>query len=197
MSVTAFDIIAGLIVLVSGLTGFVRGAVREMLTVAAFLLAAAIAVFGLRFSGPLFRGLMDPDWLANTLAVLCVFTVLYLLLRLVGGMATRELHSYQTLGLIDRLIGVGFGLLRAFVILGLFNLMLMAAMMGRPAPAWAANARLFPVSQAAAHVVRIFAPKGSQLAGAVTRAAGKAVSEGSRDNENRRGSVEELIQKTP
>jgi len=193
--VTLFDFIAWLLLIVSGLTGFVRGAVREMITVAAFLLAAALALFGLRYSGPLFRKMLDPDWLATAIAVLLIFAVIYLLLRLAGALITKRLHDHQTLGLADRTIGLGFGLVRAFIILGVFNLLFTAALMGGPAPPWTNESKLFPVSAASARVLRIFAPKGSQLAGVISRAAGRAVSDGARDDESRSGSVDDLLQK--
>ena len=129
---TLFDFLAWMILIVSGLTGFVRGAVREMITVGAFLAAAALALFGLKYSAPMFRKMLDPDWLATTLAVLVVFALIYLLLRLLGMLITRRLHEHQTLGIVDRSIGLGFGLIRAFIVLGAFNLLFTAALMGEP-----------------------------------------------------------------
>lgn len=197
---TIFDFLALLILLVSGLTGFVRGAVREMITVAAFLAAATLALLGLRYSGPWFRRLLDPDWFGTAAAVVVVFVVIYLLLRLLGAMLTRRLHDHRTLGLADRTVGLGFGLIRAFVILGVFYLLFTAALMGGPQPAWAERSKLLPLSAASARVLRIFAPKGSQLAGAISRAAGKAVGAGTeagtRDDESHSGSVDDLLQNT-
>lgn len=195
-----FDVIAGLILIVSGATGFVRGAVREMVTVIAFVVAAALALIALRYSGPLFRKMMDPDWLATTAAVIVVFVLVYLVLRLIGALMTKSLHDSQALGLADRVVGLGFGLIRAFVILGVFNLLFTAALMGGPAPAWVEKSKIFPISTASARVLRVFAPKGSELAGAISRAAEKAVSAGNndaaRDDESQGGSVSNLLQST-
>jgi membrane protein required for colicin V production len=188
--VTLFDFIAWLILIVSGLTGFVRGAVREMITVTAFLLAAALALFGLKYTAPVFRRMLDPDWLATSAAVLLSFGVVYLLLRLLGSLITRRLHENQALGLADRGVGLGFGLIRAFLVLGVFNLLFTAALMGEPAPKWTTKSKLFPMSAASARVLRIFAPRGSDIAGAITRAAGRAVEAGARDNENGSGTVD-------
>lgn len=195
-----FDVIAGLILIVSGATGFVRGAVREMVTVIAFAAAAALALIGLRYSGPLFRRMMDPDWLATTVAVIVVFVLVYLVLRLIGAAMTKSLHGSQALGLADRVIGLGFGLIRALVILGVFHMLFTAALMGGPAPAWTEKSKIYPISAASARVLRVFAPKGSQLAGAISRAAEKAVIAGTndtaRDDESQGGTVSNLLQST-
>ena len=50
---TLFDFIAILILAVSGIVGFVRGATREVMTVLAFILAVLISIFALRFTGPI------------------------------------------------------------------------------------------------------------------------------------------------
>ncbi|WP_197425311.1 CvpA family protein, partial [Caulobacter sp. CCH5-E12] len=85
---TPFDIIAGLLLLVSGVTGWVRGASRELTSALSFIFAAAIALFGLRVTGPLFRSMMDPDWAATATAVLVVFVIVFLIVRLIGGRIT-------------------------------------------------------------------------------------------------------------
>ena len=49
---TLFDLIALSVILVSAGIGFVRGAVREVMTILAFVLAALIAAYGLKLTGP-------------------------------------------------------------------------------------------------------------------------------------------------
>ena len=74
---TPFDIIAGLLLITSSSIGFARGASRELTSALSFIFAAAIALFGLRMSGPIFRDLMDPDWAATACALLLVFVVAF------------------------------------------------------------------------------------------------------------------------
>ncbi len=68
---TPFDIIAGLLLITSGSIGFARGASRELTSALSFIFAAAISLFSLRISGPLFRDLMDPDWPATPAPAVC------------------------------------------------------------------------------------------------------------------------------
>ena len=174
---TPFDIIAGLLLLVSGVTGWVRGASRELTSALSFIFAAAIALFGLRVSGPVFRSLMDPDWAATAAAILVVFVVFFLIFRLIGGRLTASLHETSA-GTLDRAVGAVFGLIRATVILGVFNLLLHLATPPDRMPHWVEDSMFYPLSEASGAVLKVFAPKGKALAGKLAPAIKDAVHDG-------------------
>ena len=54
-----FDIIVLAILLTSAAVGFFSGATREMVRALSFVLAAVIAVFGLRWTAPIGRSLIE------------------------------------------------------------------------------------------------------------------------------------------
>ncbi|WP_395443391.1 CvpA family protein [Caulobacter sp. UC70_42] len=174
---TPFDIIAGLLLLVSGVTGWVRGASRELTSALSFIIAAAISLFGLRVSGPIFRSLMDPDWAATAAAIVVVFVVFFLIIRLIGGQLTASLHETSA-GTLDRAVGATFGVIRAVVILGVFNLLLHLATPPDRMPHWVQDSMFYPLSQASGTVLKVFAPKGKALAGKLAPAIKEAVHEG-------------------
>jgi membrane protein required for colicin V production len=204
--VTPFDIIAGLLLLVSGVTGWIRGASRELTSALSFIFAAAIALFGLRISGPVFRKLMDPDWAATGAAVLVVFVVFFLIFRLIGGRLTASLQQ-SSAGMLDRAIGATFGAIRACVILGVFNLLLHLATPPDRMPHWVEDSLFYPLSEASGEVLKVFAPKGKALAGKLAPAIKDAVHEGG-DNtsgekssgkgydENQRRQLDDLVEKS-
>lgn len=203
---TPFDIIAGLLLLVSGVTGWIRGASRELTSALSFILAAAIALFGLRVSGPIFRKLMDPDWAATGAAVLVVFVVFFLIFRLVGGRITARLQD-SSAGTLDRAVGATFGVIRACVILGVFNLLLHLATPPDRMPHWVEDSLFYPLSEASGEVLKVFAPKGKALAGKLAPAIKDAVHEGG-DNtsgekssdkgydEDQRRKLDDLVEKS-
>lgn len=178
---TLFDFIAVLILLVSAVVGFVRGATREVMTVLAFILAVLISILSLRFTGPIFRKAINPDWLGTALAILVVFAVAYILVRLFGAKLTQGLQQTEVLGTLDRVVGVGFGLVRALVLLGVFNLVFSVATPAERTPGWIRNAALYPLSSFAAKALLALAPQGSAVAGKVAPALEKAVKEGAKD----------------
>lgn len=177
---TPFDIIAGLLLLVSGVTGWVRGASRELTSALSFIFAAAIALFGLRISGPVFRSLMDPDWAATASAILVVFVVFFLIFRLIGGRLTASLQD-SSAGTLDRVVGAVFGLIRATVVLGVFNLLLHLATPPDRMPHWVRTSIFYPLSEASGEVLKVFAPKGKALAGKLAPAIENAVRGGAED----------------
>ncbi|HEX8232685.1 MAG TPA: CvpA family protein [Caulobacteraceae bacterium] len=201
---TPFDVIALLILGVSALVGFLRGAVRELVTVVAFILAVLIALFSLRFSGPIFRASISPDWAANGLAILAVFAAAYILIRVAGGALTRGIHNTRALGMADRIVGVGFGLIRAFVVFGVFNLAFNAATPPERVPRWITGAVLYPLSSFSARALAALAPQGSAMAGKVAPVLENAVKEGSADRpksskgngygENQRDRMDALVE---
>jgi membrane protein required for colicin V production len=202
--VTAFDVVALLILLVSGAIGFARGGAREVVTVLAFVLAVIIALLGLRLLGPLARGVIHPSLLANAATVLVVFVFSYALLWMAGRALTRQIRQAEALSGLDRAVGVGFGLVRALALLGVFYLLFNVATPPERAPHWIKSAALYPLSGAAGHVLMALAPQGEAMAGKVAPALAKAVkdddapspSEGPGYDEQSRKSVDDLVERT-
>jgi membrane protein required for colicin V production len=171
-----FDLAAGLVLIVSALVGWIRGASREVATVAAIIIAAIMALAALRFTGGIARHAIHTPWLANIAAILIVFVAVYIVLRVMAGALTRRIHQTRGLGGVDRAVGAGFGVARALVILGLANLTLTAITPPDRMPTWIKGAMLYPVSTYSADALKAFAPHGADLAKRVAPVVGKAIS---------------------
>jgi membrane protein required for colicin V production len=177
-----FDLAAGLLLLVSVLVGWFRGGAREVATVAALVVAAVVALYALRFSGPVARHAIQTPWLANIAAILIVFAAAYILLRVAASALSRGLHRTRGLGEADHIAGAGFGLARALVVLGLVNLTLTAVTPPERMPEWISGAMLYPLSTASARALKAFAPQGARLAHEVAPVVGHAVAGADTDN---------------
>jgi membrane protein required for colicin V production len=173
--VTQFDLIAIAILGVSGLIGFARGALRELITIFAFILAVAIALLVLRFTGPLARHWLHPAWVGNVAALLAGFLVSYIAIRILGAGLTRSIHEVGVLGGIDRVAGLGIGLIRGFVILGVFQLVFSAATPRERMPQWISHAMLYPAAGESAKALKALEPEGLALAGKLAPTLKEAV----------------------
>jgi len=208
---TLFDYIAGALLLISGLMGYARGATREVTTVIAFVLAAIVTVFGLRFTGPIARHAIHTAWIANTVAILALFIVVYVILRLIGGALTRSVRGTVGLSSLDRILGFAIGLVRALVIMGAFSLLMGAATPPERMPGWITKAKLYPLASAAGDALRTFAPQGLKVAhtlepameDAVTNAAAPTADTTTRAPTRHRGytdaqrkALDELVEKS-
>jgi membrane protein required for colicin V production len=180
-----FDLGAGLVLIVSVLVGWIRGATREVTTVAALVIAAIVAVFALRVSGPIARHAIHTPWLANIAAILLVFAAVYILLRVMAGALTRRIHQTSGLGGVDRAVGAGFGAARALVVLGLAGLTISAIVPQDRMPTWISGSLLYPVCAASGQALKAFAPQGARLARQVYPVVGNAI--GSADDSNQAG----------
>jgi membrane protein required for colicin V production len=176
-----FDLAAGLVLIVSAAVGWIRGATREVTTVAALVAAAVVAMLALRFTAPLARGAIHTPWLANIAAILIVFTAVYIVLRVAAGAMTRGIHRTRGLSEVDRAVGAGFGVARALVVLGLAYLTINAVTPPERMPVWIKGAVLYPLSEISGRALRSFAPQGSKLAREVEPIVGHALS-GAEDN---------------
>jgi membrane protein required for colicin V production len=179
---TLFDVVAGLVLLASGLIAFIRGATREVTTVLAFIAAVFVAVFGLRFTGPIARHAIHTAWIANSVAVLVLFVAAYILFRVIGGALTQKVRQTALSGL-DRLLGLGIGLVRGAVIVGAFTLLINAATPPERMPAWISKAKLYPVASGAASLLRAVAPEGLRMAHTVEPSVRDAVKAGTSDSD--------------
>lgn len=202
-----FDIIVFGILLISAAVGWARGATREMVAVLSFAIAALAAVYGLRFSGPLVRTVVNPDWLGTVVAIVGVFLILYIGLRVLGSGFASRIQEHGVLGILDRSVGVGFGLIRALVVLGAFNLVLHAVTPPERTPKWLEGTTTFPLTEVAGRMLKAAAPKGLDLAGKLQPALADAVDEGStnapRDtgevqgyDPRERGGLDDLVEKS-
>lgn len=159
---TAFDIVALLVLLVSGLIGYARGAVREVVTLVAFGAAAFAALAVLRPASALAHHVVHPDWAAAATALLVVFVLVYVGVRVGGGWLARQLHAMK-LGPFDRAVGAGFGVVRALVALGLAFLTVQALSQAVPPPRWIVGAASWPLARASGRELAALAPKGAAV----------------------------------
>ncbi|HEY3799933.1 MAG TPA: CvpA family protein [Caulobacteraceae bacterium] len=169
-----FDLGAGLVLIVSAIIGWFRGGSREVLGVAALVLAAVAGFAALRLTGPIARAAIHTAWIANLAAIAIVFAAVFVLLRAIAAAITRGIRQ-TALGPIDHAVGAGFGLARAFTVLGLATWALTAITPPERMPKWITGAFLYPLTSASADALKAFAPKGVALARQLAPAVGHAI----------------------
>lgn len=175
---TGYDLFATVVILASAAAGWIRGGLRELVTLAAFAVAAIISLLALPLSAPLGRGLVDPDWAGSIAAAIGVFLLVYFGIRITGTIVSRRLRDHKQLSGVDRFFGVGVGAVRALVLLGAIHLVTYAAAAPNPAPGWLRDAALFPLSHASARAIQTVLPTVGRGADALSPVIGSSVRDG-------------------
>lgn len=131
------DLVVIGILLVSACVAFLRGFVREVLTIGSLMgAAAATYLFGPQLKPMVAGWLIDPatpdkqlfnivpyEMLVPVVAFALVFCVTIMLLTLATHLLSRGVHAVG-LGPVDRSLGVVFGLIRGVMVIGLMSLVL-------------------------------------------------------------------------
>lgn len=185
--VTQLDVIVLALLAVSAAVGFARGAVREIFALVALVAAAGLAVFGLPVFGPMVRDVIHPPWLGTAAALVLVFAVAFIALRLIGAGVARQVQSTQMLGFLDRSLGLLIGLGRGLIVLGALYLMFNAATPQDLRPKWITGAQTWPVARNMGRLIEQLTPQGLDLAGRMKPAVDRAVRDGSGDRSTTEG----------
>lgn len=178
---TQFDFLVLALLGISAAVGFFRGAVREIAALVALVVAAGLAIFGLPVFGPMVREAVRPGWLGTAAALVLVFAIAFIALRLIGAGIARQVQSGQMLGFLDRSLGLLIGLGRGLIVLGALFLMFNAATPEDLRPKWITEARTWPIASNMGRLIQGLAPRGLDLADRLKPGFDRAVREGSGD----------------
>ena len=195
---TVFDLIALLILAASAALGYVRGGAREIVTVIAFIIAVLLAAVSLRITGPIARHVIHIGFLANSVAVLVVFAIVYGGLWLAGRKLVQRIPGADAGSRADQILGAGFGLVRGIVALGVLYLLFTVATPPERTPHWVKHAALYPLSHAAGRMLIALGPEGSAVAHKVvggSTVSRTPASDGPGYDDASRKSVDDLVEK--
>ena len=116
------DIIILVVVAVSALIALTRGLVKEVLSIVGWFLATAIIIYLLPVCLPFAKQYISSGLLAGIVTSLIIFIIffvfwIYATSSIIGKIRTSKLNGF------DRMLGLFFGIMRAFLLVVLFNVM--------------------------------------------------------------------------
>ncbi|GHD49757.1 colicin V biosynthesis protein [Thalassobaculum fulvum] len=153
------DLIILLVLLLSGLLAFLRGFVQEVLSVASWIGALFVAVYGYVHLQPFARQLVTVNTtIADAAAGLVLFLFALVVFVIVSRFLARTL-SMAGLGALDRTLGFLFGLARGAALVCLAYLLILWAVPERKDhPAWLTQARALPLIEEGAEFLWSLVP---------------------------------------
>jgi len=141
MPVTLLDVILLLVMLISGLLAMIRGFMREILSIAAWGVAAVAAIM---FSGkltPIVKNYINlGDTAVNVIAAAIVFLIVLLLVSIIT-VRISDMILDSRVGALDRTLGFLFGLGRGLIIVVVAFLFFAWLVPDRSQPEWVRSAK--------------------------------------------------------
>ena len=116
------DIIILIVVAVSALIALNRGLIKEVLSIVGWVLATIAIIYLLPICLPFVQKYISSGILAGITTSLIIFVIFFIIWiystgNLIGKIRTSKLNG------LDRMLGLFFGIMRAFLLIILFNIM--------------------------------------------------------------------------
>lgn len=147
MSLTAFDIVVGLIVVIAAFAGLARGFVGEVVSLLAWVAGFVAVRFFYTPGKAIAMQVAGDESGAAILALVVLFLGAFIIVRILGGKLADGARS-SIIGPIDRILGLGFGaakgVLGAALLFLMVNLTFDTIDPGGPSPQWIKDARTAP-----------------------------------------------------
>ncbi len=140
MPITLLDIILLLVMLVSGLLAMIRGFMREILSIGAWIIAALVTLYGYSRMLPVAKSYFNSDMVAAGATVGGIF-LLTLLIVSVITVRISDMILDSRVGALDRTLGFLFGLGRGLVIVVVAFLFFAWLVPDRSQPEWVRDAK--------------------------------------------------------
>lgn len=153
-----FDFVVAGVVLLSGVLAFMHGFVREALSIASWIGAAAIAIAGYPMAREVAGAYIPSPLVADFAAGALLFVGAFLILAIVARAIGRALESADGLGPINRSLGLLFGLFRGLLIATVAYLALSWTVPERDHPTWITAAKTTPLLRDAAVMLEAALP---------------------------------------
>jgi len=139
-SFTGFDWFLAIVVTVSTLLAFRRGIVLVLLSLAGLVVGTLLASWYYTRLGGWLHGMIPNPKAAQAVAFLAILMAVWVVFSVAAGLVRKAVRAVG-LGLVDRLLGAGFGLARG-VLLGVVAMMALTAF--DPHSGWIRNSVLTP-----------------------------------------------------
>ena len=115
------DIVVAAVLLISAVIALFRGFVKETLTIAGWIGAIMITLYGYPHVAPLLTGVIAENWVASVVAASGLFLVSLVILTILSHMIASRVQG-SMLGHLDRALGFVFGLVRGVALVSVVYL---------------------------------------------------------------------------
>ncbi len=157
-SMNIFDLGVLIIVGLSALLSFFRGFVREILSLGAWVGATLITLYTFPMASKILAPHVKSDAVASGIASIGVFFIALILISIFTGLIVKFLKTGSEVGLLDNLVGLGFGVARGVLIVAIAYFVMTIVVVEKDYPAWVKESKSQPYVAKVAHWVALATP---------------------------------------
>ena len=140
MPITLLDILLLVVMLISGLLAMIRGFMREVLSIAAWGVAALATLYGYSRILPTVKTYVSSDLVAAGVTIVGVFLITLLVISIIT-VRISDMILDSRVGALDRTMGFLFGLGRGLIIMVVAFLFFAWLVPDRSQPEWVKSAK--------------------------------------------------------
>ncbi len=157
MPITLLDLILLVVMLISGLLAMIRGFMREVLSIAAWLIAALVTLWAYPRLVPIAQGYFSSKMVSVGLTVGVVFLLTLLVVSIIT-VKISDMVLDSRVGALDRTLGFLFGLGRGLIIVVVAFVFFSWLVPDRSQPAWVRGAKSNVVLQSTGEWLKSLLP---------------------------------------
>ena len=159
LPVNLIDILVALIIVISALLAFGRGAAREVLGIGAWVGAGVATFFAFPHARPIARDLIPSSMLiADVVAGVAVFVVVLVILTIINQTISGRIQRSRG-GALDRTLGFIFGILRGAALVCIAYMLFGSVLQQSDWPPWVDEARTLPYIKQGVAALREVVPE--------------------------------------
>jgi len=157
MPITLLDIILLAVMLISGLLAMIRGFMREVLSIAAWGIAALVTLYSYARVLPIAQGYFSSNTVATAVSVGGIFVITLLIVSIVT-VRISDMILDSRVGALDRTLGFLFGLGRGLILVVIAFLFFVWLVPDRSQPEWVRGAKSKVVLQSTGDWLKAMLP---------------------------------------
>ncbi|MZR30974.1 CvpA family protein [Sneathiella litorea] len=155
------DAVILVILLISAIFGFVRGFVKETLSVAGWIGAVFLSLYLFPMLQPIAREFILNLLIADILTGAVIFILSLVILSYISHAISEKVKA-SSLGALDRSLGIFFGIARGAILLGIAWLIFVQFIPEKDRPEWILQAKMLPIIEGSGEFVARLLPPDMQ-----------------------------------
>ena len=132
---TEFDVAVSVILLVTTITGVIKGAIKEVLSIISWGGAAVLTLYFYPYAPLYTEGYFSSSYSAGLAAVIGLFLLSLVICTGIATIINASLYSIRE-GIVDRLMGIMIGFLKGYVIVSAIHYIVFLSSENEEDPEW-------------------------------------------------------------